>query len=168
MNDYQASRTTFPKMPEEIFTLWLDARIKRKGWPPQGIVWQGYLCGKTIDFWQKLNWTKQEVFLSKELIGRLSWPVLTQLINGNVNGANNVVMAYVEDSRERFAKIMAYAQANHNIPGTIILLKTGQQYEIVDGNHRLAALIWLQETFEARKKLIYPQAAWIGECETGK
>ena len=60
------ARNTFPNFPKEVFTLWLDDRIKQNGWPPEGIEWQGFLFGESPDYWKSLEWAKQIVTLRPE------------------------------------------------------------------------------------------------------
>ena len=56
-----AARKTFPSFPNQVFELWLDDRVREKGWPPQGIEWWSFLAGESIEYWQALTWSRELV-----------------------------------------------------------------------------------------------------------
>lgn len=167
-NDFQNARMTFPNMPEEVFTLWLDGRILANGWPPKGIEWAGFLLGKSVSEWQQINWTKRKVSISWEALGVLSQQNVNMLIDGNVNERSNLMTAYIPDTKERFRSITKYALEHQNVPGTLVLLKSGTKYEVIEGNHRVAVLIALQNFKDTKEKIMSPQTAWVGEHDSSQ
>lgn len=149
-------------MPEEVFTLWLDGRILAKGWPPAGIEWKGFLLEHSISFWQQLEWTKQEVYLTWATLGSQSRPIINFLLDAHINDRPNLVTAYVSDSKQRFQYSMKYALEHGTVPETLVLLKEGTRYDVVDGNHRVAALLALQSSQSTKERVTLPQQAWVG------
>jgi hypothetical protein len=75
----QQAHAFFPKMPEQLFSLWLDERIEANGWPPTTARWQQVLCFKSLRFWQGLNWKKGELDLAQAQLGRCVERIINSL-----------------------------------------------------------------------------------------
>ncbi|MFC1645769.1 hypothetical protein ACFL2Y_01145 [Candidatus Omnitrophota bacterium] len=154
---YLEARKMLPKMPEEIFKLWLDGRIRSNGWPPSGTNWQRALRNKPINFWQKLDWNKRIIALRFEIFTEATKNIIRELIDARFFGKANSC-SDIKGSSERMSKIIEYIEENNALPGHLILMKDGKFYEIVDGCHRLAAFFKLKVKINIKDNL----EVWMG------
>jgi hypothetical protein len=60
---------------------------------------------------------------------------------------------------------MKYALDNGTIPAPLVLLKENNQYEVAEGNHRVAVLIALQSSKSKQAEIVLPQQAWVGKMK---
>lgn len=162
-DSFQQARLLLPNFPNEVICHWIDKCIRKSGWPPAGIEWDGFLLGRPLSFWQKIEWKKTEVNLSWPLLGPRSQFTTKYIIDAHVYNKPNLVSAYVQDSRTRFLYIMKYALDNGTIPGPLVLVEENNHYEVAEGNHRVAVLIALQNSKSTQTKIYLPQQAWVGK-----
>jgi hypothetical protein len=161
-SSYQEARKLFPKMPEEIFKLWLYGRIDSNGWPPQGVRWDGALRLKTLSYWGKLNWKKSLVKLDMDSLTESSQKIIQGLVFANFCGIKNDYSDQMgDDSKKRIEQIISYAEKHSKLPNSLIFIYENGKYEIVDGCHRLATFFWKNEYFPS--DLLHD--AWIGEID---
>lgn len=149
MIQYQAfadARSTFPNFPEEIFQIWFDDRIRHNGWPPNGPEWEGFLFGRNISSWQQVIWTKDSVALAPNHLSTTAFKSIVLIADAALGNRANLMSKYIPDSKKRFTSSLCYIRENGAPPGTVLLLSGVDGYEIVDGNHRVAALLanWSQ------------------------
>ena len=137
------ARAVFPKMPSDAFTLWLDDRIRNNGWPPAGIEWAGFLDGKPISYWKELHWQSESVTLRPEELTPNAFSLVMQLIEA-ANGSSNLMSKYIPNTVERFKSCLEYVRMNKTTPGIILLLRASEGVAIIEGNHRVAALLAYQ------------------------
>jgi hypothetical protein len=140
------ARSTFPNFPEEIFRLWLDDRICHSGWPPNGPEWEGFLFGRCISRWQQVVWEKDSFAIAPDSLSSTAFTFIRLIVDAAVGDRENVMSMYIPDSKDRFNSALSYVQKNGVLPGTVLLLEGADGYDIVDGNHRIAALLanWSQ------------------------
>lgn len=153
------ARATFPNFPDEAFTLWLDDRIRQNGWPPSGIEWAGFLDGKPIDYWQSLMWQRSTVTLTPEDLSSNGINLVTQLIEA-ASGVKNIMARYIPNTAERFISCLTYIRANATTPGVVLLHRSEDGMSIIDGNHRIAALMAFQGQFSGEIPPL-PIEAWV-------
>lgn len=149
-------------MPEEIFTLWLDNRIRTNGWPPVTSEWRGFLRELPFQFWQLLEWQKCQVDLRFEDFTPAAQYIFNGLVSANLFGQHNAFSNYLQDSKPRMSSIYAYIEQNRALPSTLILIEKGHSLEIVDGCHRLATFFYLKAKGFPEELLPIRQSAWIG------
>lgn len=137
------ARTTFANFPEEAFTLWLDDRIRQNGWPPSGPEWAGFLDGRPIPYWQALRWQRASVTLTPDDLTPTGFALVTQLVQA-ADGTKNIMASYIPNTAERFMSCLRYIKDNATTPGVILLHRTEVGVSIIDGNHRVAALLAFQ------------------------
>jgi hypothetical protein len=156
-----ASRAFFSRFPEEVFSLWLDDRIRSNGWPPSGIEWAGFLSGRSPEEWQGFSWTKRMVTLSPSDLSSTSLNIAVQMFEAHILQQGNLLSAYIPDSKTRFEGLRQFIAQNARLPAPLILLRSAGGYDVIDGNHRVAAMLSLGMTGGACA--FFPQAfeAWI-------
>lgn len=162
MDCFQLARLYFNNYPEEIFTLWLDDRIKHKGWPPNGIEWEGFLFGRTPKYWKDIRWRKQKVKLRPNILGSRSQDLVEAVIETNVYGMRNSLSDYLPETKAKFSRIVKYVLTNHELPSTLVLLKVGDVFEIVDGCHRVSVLLSLRYILKEDNLISEDAEAWVG------
>ena len=159
---YSEAREILPNMPEEIFTLWFDGRIKNNGWPPVTNTWAGALRGKDLEYWKKLVWKKETVKIEYGKFTAKSQHIISGLIEANFLNEPNIYSLYLHNSKVRISKIMSHISAHKKLPDPLILLEDNGCYEIVDGSHRLAVFFALSGNHNLKLLLEDTQEAWIG------
>lgn len=153
------SRMIFPSFPEEVFTLWLEDRIRSNGWPPCGPEWLGFLFGESITFWQNLHWEERTMTLGVADLAPRSKMLVSQIFEAGI-GRKNLMADYIPNTAERFLSCVQFICDNNSVPGKILLLASHDGYEVIDGNHRIAALLTVQSQFSAKGTLL-PLQAWL-------
>ena len=161
MNAFCEARDFFSDMPEEVFILWLDVRIRTNGWPPSGVEWQGFLFGHTIQFWQNLTWSRERVFISESRLAEKSAALVDQVIEANLLECFNKIAQYVPDTKQRFASIVDYIKVNRDLPKPIVLLDVCGRFEVIDGCHRISAYTALRKIPEGAALLPETIDAWV-------
>lgn len=134
-------------MPDEVFELWIKPLVESDGWPftrldrsGTGSLWRQYLGGHSLDKISKLRWQRQDVTglfaallpKEKQLISALATEYVTGIkrISGNVR-----------NGLARFNRARQYIRAFRTLPKPIVVIHDGLFMSVMDGNHRLAALI---------------------------
>ena len=155
--NYLEARKLFPKIPEEIFTLWLDERIETNGWPIERTFWKGALRSKPIPYWTELEWRKTSIKIDYSLLTVNSQKIIDGLFAANFEGEMNEYHEIVSElgSQKRFKKIGEYIKKNGKLPNPLIFIYENGKYEIIDGCHRLTLFLLL-------KSLNTFQEAWVG------
>lgn len=138
-----SARNTFTNFPDEAFTLWLNDRVRENDWPPRGLEWEGFLFGKSINYWQTLQWQRHTLTLTPEELSSASYALAIQLIQA-ASGKSNQLSAYISNTAERFRSCLDYIQAHGTTPGVVLLLRNEDGISVIEGNHRIAALIAFQ------------------------
>lgn len=135
------ARRMFANFPPEVFTGWLDPCIRHHGWPPRGFEWQGFLFGLPLGFWQSVHWQQQSgIALRPEELGHKS-AQLSQLITEAAAGRRNLLSEHMPDTATRFRRALAHVTAHGTTPGLPLLLVLPEGVEVIDGSHRIAALL---------------------------
>ncbi len=157
-------REFFPNMPDEVFDLWLAPLIQGKGWPFNSITddlqktnWR-YVLGidSTLRDWASCSWSLIEINLSEIKLTNSGVNMIKAIIGYCVMG-NQTVTANLENTKERFQACTEFFIENGTIPNPVVVKKTRDGIEVIDGHHRLAAIAHVG----APKNLLIP--AWITE-----
>lgn len=141
-------RDFFPYMPDEIFDVWLQPIADDYGWPfkksnesTKGTKWAGVFGDHNLDFWTSAKWSFRELVFSPELFTDFCQFRLKSIRKGFEEGIPTLWVG-VADTKERFRACADFIRANGAIPGSIIVLdRGGFGLDVVDGNHRVAALL---------------------------
>ena len=149
-------------MPEEVFRLWLDDRIRANGWPPEGAGWDRIFFGRTSGFLKELKWVKQLLVLTPEDFGPQSLERAIEVLEANVRHKDNALAKEVPGTHARFESALDFIETHAALPEPLVLLSTLEGYQICEGNHRAAAML----AAAARRGLpgFFPSRveAWVG------
>lgn len=134
-------------MPDEVFEMWLQPIAKNYGWPftspfddTEGTKWAGVLRGASLNFWVCAEWARKQINLAADPINRHSEYLIRTLLYGYTNSVPTLI-ADVADTEKRVRTCADYIRINGNIPKPIIAIIRGAEVEIIDGYHRIAALL---------------------------
>lgn len=153
------ARDLFPNFPDEIFTLWLDGRVRRNGWPPKTPTWRLALRKRSIRYWQSVRWEERKLALDSLDFARPAQRIIDGLIEAY---EHHRPTAYcVPDSQRRLRDVLAYIDTHRCLPSKVLLLHELHRYEIVDGSHRLAMYFALRARGWGHDQLLPEQEAWV-------
>jgi hypothetical protein len=136
-------------MPSEVFDLWICPGIDAYGWPFSsvndsitGTKWDRFFIGRTLSFWATIEWRLLSLPMNQsvyhpETLTRVQWIV------NNCAFGQQTPTADVQNTRERFWAAATFIRINGKLPSPVVGITTKEGFEIVDGNHRLAALVFL-------------------------
>jgi len=136
-----------PNFPEDVISQWIGYYAETEGWPPPEPLdgrWKDLLANRNLDYWRSLSWKLESFYPpSLELIENSS-SLIQQIIGFHAKGESNNYSAYMgEEAKTRFHNLLYYLRVHGNLPCPAILIDHNNKYEVMDGNHRIAAyLLW--------------------------
>ena len=140
-------RKFFPNMPDEVFEMWLEPIAEDYGWPFQdssdsikGTKWSGIFGNYDLNFWTTIEWSRIEIEIYPELFTDITCRHLIAIIDCCVESAFTIT-ANLLDTKDRFRACAEFISTNGTIPKPIVAVVRSRKVEIVDGNHRIAALL---------------------------
>lgn len=162
MKDEEKARKMLPKMPEEVFQIWIAPLIKTGGWPFLSVAsrssgkWFNNLGGHSLQVVSKLDWHLQNLpgslaGFSPDIPKRIS--LLAQQYSTGIQKFDRVVI----NGPARYRRALQYVVTHGNIPKPIVVIKGVRGMCILDGNHRMAAM------FSAGKLPRTSFPAWVGD-----
>jgi ParB/Sulfiredoxin domain len=138
----------FPKMPSEVFDLWIMPGIKCYGWQftsasqsVEATGWKGFFGSQPLSFWANARWKRVSMPASKHTFHPETQARIIAII-GTAQGFQTV-MANLRNSKKRFWACAAFIQKHGTIPFPVVATPTKEGFDLVDGHHRLAAFVHL-------------------------
>lgn len=146
------ARDCFPNMPDALFEMWIQPEINSNGWPFRGnetmvfhSTWSKYLRDLGPNFWRGVIWSR----VSQTVI-----PVsLEERAKNIANMLSKVGRKFVEtgvaeptrvkDSPQKVAALADLSKSLGQIPKPLVCLVQGSEWWLMDGHHRLGALLML-------------------------
>lgn len=146
-NPEMTPREFFPHMPDEVFDSWLAPFIDQIGWPFETLDadlsssrWK-YLLGLVpLPVWHGCTWSLETINIAAVQINPSSEWAYRSIIDHCTTGSLTTITANLQDTQERFRACTEYVRAHGTIPVPIIAIARNNMLEVMDGNHRLAAL----------------------------
>lgn len=142
-------------MPDEVRELWLEPIAETEGWPFQsvddpthGTGWRWVLPRMTLRQLADFDWKLEEVDFSAKPLCQDSLGTIKGLCYQHVLG-RATLFANVARTKERFRACASFIARHRAMPRPIILRDLGDSFALLDGNHRVAAMlaVGLQEAF---------------------
>jgi hypothetical protein len=140
-------RNFFPNMPDEVFEMWLDPIAEEYGWPfkspsdsTKETKWGGVFRGAPLSFWADTTWCRKQINLTTDPINRHSEYLIRTLLHGYTNGVPTLI-ADVADTEKRVRSCADYIRTYGNIPKPVVAIIRDREIDIVDGYHRITALL---------------------------
>ncbi len=158
------------KMPAEVFDGWLGSLIDEDGtrdeWPfktayapTNGTIWRQYLDGHTIKTISDLAWKREQIPGVSALFNPSARERIKWIIDAHIHGRLTPVAKLKEGKAgESFFRSREFIKRTGRLHTPPILIKQFQGYQIMDGNHRLAALFSIPNSFAMLD-------CWVGHIE---
>lgn len=156
-----------PAFPAEMINEWLGPYVRSEGWPPNSPRdavptdrWQCLLGMRSVSYWASFTWMRAMITPTIEDIASDSSQTLVQLITGYVDGIPNIYTEQIPNGKQRFQSVLRYISENHAFPGLPVLATQESGYEVLDGNHRMAAYFTLIHSIMP----VFPVCVWLGRA----
>jgi hypothetical protein len=139
----------FPKMPKEVFDLWIRPHIPAYGWPfasvkqpLDGTKWKRFFAGGNLEYWATVKWQLTSIGLSKLLLD-INTVARIEAVIGFAVFDQKTATSNIENTKTRFWNCVNHILQFGLIRDPVIGVMQSQCLVIVDGHHRLAALSFL-------------------------
>lgn len=157
MTPLEHAQSMFPKMPQEVFDLWLRPLIGDDEWPfssiydgTKGTVWFQYFWGESIRMVAQLSWERKKLPLSISLFSPESALTINEIIEAHMRGIESPIAKIKNGkARESFHRSRKFIEQTGRLYTPVVLRGDFDDFQIVDGNHRIAAAfsLGLDESF---------------------
>lgn len=157
MTPLEHAQSMFPKMPPEVFDLWLRPFIEADGWPfssinddTKGTIWDQYFVGESIGMVAQLSWERKMLPLSISLFNPESEITINWIIEAHIYGVETPV-AKIKNGKagESFFRSRKFIECAGRVHTPVVVRESSDDFQILDGNHRIAAAfsLSLDESF---------------------
>jgi hypothetical protein len=161
------ARSQFARMPGEVFDLWLREAVADRGWPfvtgtepTMGTVWERFFLGQSLSYWSSLSWRPSAAAFEDVVWGGEALERAAALVR-EVRGIKSFDVS-VENSGARFQRCSEFLARYGKLPAPLVCAADDEgAWHLVDGHHRLAALIGSVSGEELDEFRI---EAWLGEA----
>lgn len=135
-----------PNFPDNVIEQWLAPFAETDGWPPVKERWRNLLINTDLGYWRSTKWEWKEVSPNTLQLSPNAENILYQLMRAYAEGENNLYAKSLgERGKERFRFQLHQLIDNGVFLYPPVLVDHGKGFEIMDGNHRLAAyFVWLK------------------------
>jgi hypothetical protein len=160
-------REFFRYMPDEVFEMWLAPFIQQIGWPfteitddLSGTRWSTLLRDIPLDVWNQLIWSRVDVEFSKIDFAAFNRLAFEDIIGHCVHGRSTAA-ANLPNTKERFRTCAEFIRVHQTIPKPIAVMSRNNKIEVIDGIHRIAALlhVGLPKGYRLPIWIVHPQIA---------
>jgi hypothetical protein len=160
-------REFFPHMPDEVFEMWLAPFIQQIGWPftkitddLSGTRWSILLKDIPLHVWNQLIWSRVDVEFSKINFAAFNKLAFEDIIGHCVHGRSTAT-ANLPNTKERFRACAEFIRVHQTIPKPIAVMSRNNKIEVIDGIHRIAALlhVGLPKGYRLPIWIVHPQIA---------
>ena len=174
---FQSIKKDLPNFPDQVVRDWIQPFAEDEGWPPITERWKYLLKEMNLERWRKVTWDLEERDFTKLSLSSECMFSLQEMLRAYINDEDNVYKRDLgERGKERFHVQLHYLIDNGALSSPPVLVDHGDGLEIMDGNHRVAALCaWYQwkdnPVFTAKlgreaAVLKERQPVWIGKFTT--
>ena len=150
------------KMPNEVFDIYIAPIVRVYGWtftnkhsPTSFSTWSGVFGKQSLETIANLDWKRREISLGGSLFHPRSQKLIGILYGECVKGKARITN--VANSQARFDRIRSFVKRTGRLPAPVILMKSYSGLLILDGHHRIAALLSLRLSANLF-------SAWVGSA----
>lgn len=158
------AREMLADMPDKVFELWIEPLIKLDGWPFWTAkdlnfsgVWSQYLLRHSVETFNNLVWERKQIPCRLASFNPDSRKIIKWIIHAHVHGlltpGTKIKKGRGKDS---FLRSRQFIQRTARLHTPVVLWKQLNGYQIMDGNHRIAAC------FSFRTPGLILLDAWVG------
>jgi hypothetical protein len=137
----------FTTLPCQVCELWLDPIVERYGWPFQsvdetthGTEWRWVLPRMNLRQLAEFEWKREDVDFATKPLCQESLRTIRGLYQQHVLGLDTLFTS-VAATQERFRACAEFILEHHTLPQPVILRDLGDSFELLDGNHRITAML---------------------------
>jgi hypothetical protein len=157
-------KQSLPNFPDEIIETWLLPYALMLGWPPipqhkkdPNNRWRYILTKKDLTYWQNIEWKLELVNISKSCLDDNSKQQIMIILSpdGELHTPENL---------NKVIGIANFLFENIKLPHPPIALRNNEKIYLVDGNHRVCALLLAIEHLENAGMPVehIPTLVWLG------
>jgi hypothetical protein len=161
-------RTDLLNFPEEVVAHWLDEYVTNLGWPPLANYltdkcnrWNALLRYKSLEWWRGVSWKKETLELPIAELNAESRENILGVGAGFVSPHPTKYSSFIPDLKQRCANILAYMVEHRTFPVPVMLVRGETDYDVADGNHRLAVYYMMMAGEATRLTINQHQTFWI-------
>lgn len=161
-----------PNWPDAVVAEWLLYFANDIGWPPAEPLgsdrWGGILGNRPLSWWGHVTWEEQNTDCSFDELSHATKLRVAEIVN-----AINIGVAD-EQTRRRYQRPFNYIANTGAFPNPMLAMRVPGGLRFVDGHHRLAAFMNLQnasQVFFDKNGLQRPsvrQNVWLGAHVDGE
>ncbi len=155
------ARQVLHRMPQEVFDVYIEPLVRVYGWHFQTedasaafTAWRGILGGQSLKCIANLSWKRQELTALHTAFHPDSKFRVGILIGQNMKG--QAIRTNIADTKARFLKARRFIARTAKMPTPPVLMRTFSGYLILDGHHRIAAMLSLSPSAG------FTFRAWVG------
>lgn len=153
-----------PNVPNEVFDDFILPFIDDIGWPFSNINdsihktdWWRLLGGLSLEEFSVLVWQRHSFFINENTFHPESNSDINRLVRYHVDGFRTSLIGNISKTYERFRWHVSYIERARRFCAPIVTIVTFNGLRLLDGAHRIAALLSLELYNEI------PVDAWIGK-----
>ena len=167
-------KESLPNWPDEVIEQWLLKLANRgsdTGWPPpedvEGHAWGAILGWRPLSWWKDVTWSLEEQDVGFDALCNGTRRIVNSMIDDVANGK---ALGDNGDARFHYAMDHLVKSAKFHKPLVVMKLKDG--LSVIDGNHRVTALVACQATADeilkhGGKVPATKQQVWMGTHANG-
>jgi hypothetical protein len=159
------ARTYFHLMPDDVFEQWLEDVVAERGWPAEDYAsalppeWQAIFMNQPLRYWKNVTWTLQHLTFDEIPFDSLALEKAALIVRA-ANTGEQVFRAPIENSAARLESCLDYLEENQTLPRPLVCIAAPDgQWHLVDGHHRVAALIGSLHPDELDE---FTVSVWVG------
>lgn len=150
MNAQLRSRITsdLPNLPDEVLDSWILTEAENRGWPPSNQNNWRYLTRpehreNILAHWQSMTWSLETLalcpvrLLHPRSVSDFQWMIQDVFLGIPHEYARKL------DSKTRVERAMSHLESAGSFYDPPILFFNEDRYEVLDGNHRIVAYLYL-------------------------
>jgi hypothetical protein len=164
---YNLAARNFPNFPRQVIEMWFE-HVKSAGWPPPFDAF-GFSSGpwrsrvfrdRPLTFWRSVTWSQSPVLVKIRLasLEHESMTMVKDLRTAFALGFPHPLHMPIPNASARIASFVAALRQKGRLPVPPALLVVGNQFEVLDGYHRVSALVFAQD---AGLPLVPMHEAWV-------
>jgi hypothetical protein len=173
---FDAIQNFLPNFPREVITDWLEPVARERGWPPfilpDGLPdqrWRLLFRSRPLSYWREIRWESTECPISFTSLDGSASANVYGIFEAAVLSVPNAYAQAIPDLQERFFRIAEHLKTTGRLPRPPVLVNTNGRFDVIDGNHRLAAFCFFSGQFAcqpptAARECVNPnQTVWVGQ-----
>ncbi|MCF8083175.1 MAG: hypothetical protein K9M96_08775 [Deltaproteobacteria bacterium] len=148
----EKAKKMLPNIPDEVFDIWLSELIKRDGWPFEsttdslvGTPWIKHLGGLPLEILANFIWNRKLFTFNTLPLKQFNRLVIKRMFSESIDKFGALTNGPFINSKERLLFHIDKITRTGRFWAPIILATAGGDLDILDGFHRIVALLILKK-----------------------